>query len=279
MKKLKNLLRRWKKSSGFTLVELVISCGLLGILVVGITAFIGPVLRSVAENEENVRAKLLSQTIDEYVTRSTRDAFYVAIFTDAKKADTASGGSIATSENIQKMMDFVKKNDSFYELKCFSYRWTEVPQSGEQKYMLMAEKFVKGTTVLEDNPIPVFENCFYDGLFPDITMEVIEVTNEAADSSTEGESDGEKPKVAAAIKTTYTINTSEDSTVPGFVGIGYTEYWNLRSDAEYNKTMGFKFYGIESMGSGEEHPMTYIYYVARKPTAFDISTSSSSSTT
>ncbi|MCI7691871.1 MAG: prepilin-type N-terminal cleavage/methylation domain-containing protein [Oscillospiraceae bacterium] len=271
MKKLKSLLRRWKKNTGFTLVELVVSCGLLGILVVGVTAFIAPVLRSAAENEKNVRATLLAQTIDEFVSRSTRDAYYVAIFTDAKRADVNDGGSIATNANLLAMKDFVDQNSSIYELKCFSYSWSEDTQSHEHKYMLMTEQFKSASTALENNPVPVFENCFYDGLFPEITVESIMVKKGSSDSSEESTESGEPAnEVAAAIKSTYTIYTKQEMTHEEFVGVGYTEFCNVRADSDENKTKKFKFYPIENMASGEEHPSTFIYYVARKPSRFDV---------
>lgn len=125
MKKLKSLLRRRKKNSGFTLVELVVSCGLLGILVVGVTAFIGPVLKTAGDSEKDVRATLLAQTMDEYVNRSIRDSYYVAIFTNADRAMVGKTGSISQNENILAMKDFVDQNKEVYELKCFSYSWTE----------------------------------------------------------------------------------------------------------------------------------------------------------
>ena len=77
MKKLIKLLKRRRKNSGFTLVEMVISCGLLGILVVGITLFISPVLQSAASNEVNVRATLLADTVNNYISRTTRGSYYV----------------------------------------------------------------------------------------------------------------------------------------------------------------------------------------------------------
>lgn len=279
MKRLKRLLRRRRKNSGFTLVELVVSCGLLGILIVGVTAFIGPVLRSAAENEENVRATLLAQTIDEFVTRSTRDSYYVAIFTNKDRADAYEDGDVAKNENIKAMKDFVDKNNEVYELKCLSYSWAEDPQSGEYKYMLMTEKFKTASTAIETKPSPVFEYCFYDGLFPEMTIESISVSKGASDSSEEStestESGEDNTKVAAAIKTTYTIYTEQKMVHPDFIGIGYTEFCNVRADSDDNKTMKFKFYPIDEEDSGAEHPTTFIYYVARKPNKFDAAASSS----
>lgn len=276
MKRLKRLLHRRLKNSGFTLVEMIVSCGLLGILVLGVTAFIGPVLRTVGENEENVRAKLLTQTIDDFVTRSTRDSYYIAIFTNKDRADAYDGGTVAEDENLKKMKAFVDKNNDVYEFKCMSYTWAEDPQSNEYKYMLMTEKFKSASTAIENKPVPVFEYCFYDGLFPQITIEPVMVNKLTSDSSEESaESGEEKTKVAAAIKSTYTVYTDQKMAVPDFIGIGYTEFCAVRVDSDENKTSNYKFYPINEIDSGAEHPTTFIYYVVRKPNRFDVKPSSS----
>lgn len=283
MKKLKSLLRRRKKNSGFTLVELVVSCGLLGILVVGVTAFIGPVLKTAGDSEKDVRATLLAQTMDEYVNRSIRDSYYVAIFTNADRTMVGKTGSISQNENILAMKDFVDQNKEVYELKCFSYSWTEDTQSNEYKYMLMSEKFQEATTALETSsttdpktrrPIPVFEDCFYDGLFPQIEVEQLKGKAPGADSSesvSTGDDSGSGEEVdIPAIKTTFNIYTTENMANPSFIGYGYTEFINVRAASDENKTKKFKFYPIEDMESTAEHPTTFIYYVARKPSKFDV---------
>ena len=128
MKKLKQLLKRRRKNSGFTLVEVVISCGLLGILVLGVTLFITPVLRSAASNEANVRANLLAETIDNYINRSMRSAYFVQIFTNADRSDAYDGGAIAENENLKAMREFIDKcvdsdGKKVFELKCISLSW------------------------------------------------------------------------------------------------------------------------------------------------------------
>ena len=279
MKRLKRLLRRKRKNSGFTLVELVISCGLLGILVLGITAFIGPVLRSVASNEKNVGATLLAQTMDEYINRSVRDSYYVAIFTDASRSQTADDGSITKKDSIQAMKKFATDNSDIYELKCMSFVWAEDPQTNEHKYMLMTET-VKTTTgglvtnsetdISKKMPQPVFEYCFYNGLFPQVEIEQLMGKAAAPDDlASLDASDPESEVPVPAIKNTYKISASQDMSTAAFIGVGYTEFANVRADSDENKTLKFKFYPVEDMESGEEHPSTFIYYVARKPTRFD----------
>lgn len=273
MKKLKSLLRRRRKNSGFTLVELVVSCGLLGILVVGVTAFIAPVLKTAGDSEKDVRATLLAQTMDEYVNRSIRDSYYVAIFTNADRTMVADDAVITKNENLKAMKDYVDKNSEIYELKCFSYSWTEDVQSNEYKYMLMSEKFKSGSTAL-GSPTPVFENCFYDGLFPKIEIEQLKGKNLSGDisdsSESIAESGSEEEVLIPAVKTTFNIYTFADMKTPSFIGYGFTEFVNVRALSDENKTQKFMFYPIEDMESTSEHPATFIYYVARRPSKFDV---------
>lgn len=279
MKRLKRLLRRKRKNSGFTLVELVISCGLLGILVLGITMFIGPVLKSVASNEKNVSATLLAQTMDEYINRSIRDSYYVAIFTDASRSQVGDNGSITKKDSIQAMKKFAADNSDIYELKCMSFVWGEDPHSHEYKYMLMTETVKTTTGGLVTNsetdyskkmPQPVFEYCFYDGLFTQVEIEQLKGKAGAPDDMASADvSDPDLEVPVPAIKNTYTVSTSQDMGAIAFIGVGYTEFANVRADSDDNKTMKFKFYPVEDMESGEEHPSTFIYYVARKPVRFE----------
>lgn len=285
MKKLKLLLKRRRKNSGFTLVEMIISCALLGILVLGITVFITPVMRSAASNERDVRATLLAETVNNYISRSTRSAYFVQIFTNADRAEAYADGAIATNENIKKMQEFVNARvDStgkkIYEMKCVSFTWQSDPQTLEEKYMVMNETFINSTTpVINTTPIPIFENCFYDGIFPRFLVEQLKGTDVApGDSSSESstsESEGDKP--VPAIKITAEISSKQDMAVTEFIGVGYTEYGTIKNP-EINSRGEYRFYGVEALDSSDPHSTTFIYYVARKSMASEITPSFSSTT-
>ena len=278
MKKLKQLLKRRRKNSGFTLVEMIVSCGLLGILVVGITVFITPVMRSAASNEKNVRATLLADTVNSYISRSTRNALMVQIFTNADRADAYEDGAIAKHENLKEMMEFIdNRKDSngknTCELRCISFTWQSDPQTLEEKYMVMNESFTgTASTAINTNPTPVFEYCFYDGLFPNFKVEQLmipddEETDEesssdssSSDSSSETSSDDpEKMKPVPAIKLTTEVSSVQSMTAPEFIGVGFTEYSNIKYMKSDNK-----FYEIISRDSENPNSTTFIYYVVRK---------------
>ena len=275
MKKLKRLLKRRRKNSGFTLVEVVISCGLLGLLVLGVTLFITPVLRSAASNEANVRANLLAETIDNYINRSMRSAYFVQIFTNADRSDAYDGGAIAENENLKAMREFIDKcvdsdGKKVFELKCISFSWENDPQTFESKYMVMNETFTNpNSLIIENKPIPVFENCFYDGLFPIFTVEQLEGTDTAPDMSASSESDTsdtEEKKPVPAMKISTNIYTNQDMNALEFMGVGYTEFGTIKNKT-INQDGRYKFYPIVSLESADPHSTTFIYYVGRKTMA------------
>ena len=270
MNKLKRLLKRRRKNSGFTLVEVVISCGLLGILVLGITLFITPVLKSAASNEASVRATLLAETVNNYISRSTRSAYFVQVFTNAKREDALKDGKITQNENLIKMKNFVEKNTDVngkkvFELKCISFSWENDTRLLENKYMVMNETFVKGTTTINENGIPVFENCFYDGLYPEF---IVEQLKETVESTEEGKPPTEK--AVPALKITTNVYNNQKMDTPEFIGVGYTEYGTIKNKT-INANGNYVFYGVDSVNTpdpDEENPhySTFIYYVGRRST-------------
>ena len=295
MKKLKRLLKRRRKNSGFTLVEMVISCGLLGILVVGITLFIAPVMKSAASNEVNVRATLLAETVNNYISRSTRNALYVKVFTNADRAAAEKAdGAIATNKDLKTMQEFVNgcidtvNNQKVYELKCISFSWENDPQTQENKYMVMNETFANSSsTKLNTTPIPVFENCFYEGLFPEFIVEQLEGTDvaPAESGSSSSSSDPDEKKPVPAMKITTKVYNDQNMGSPEFIGVGYTEFGSIK-----NKTINakgkYKFFLPEKLNGKDTYNTTFIYYVVRKsmasealPGSSSSSSSSSSSTT
>lgn len=270
MNRLKRLLKRKRKNSGFTLVEVVISCGLLGILVLGITVFIAPVLKSAASNEANVRATLLADTVNNYISRSTRSAYYVKIFKNATREEAMTGGAITTDEDLVKMKNFVdtsvdtKTKKKIFELKCISFSWVEDTRTQENKYMILNETFVDGSTAINSSGIRVFENCFYDGLFPEFQVEQLKETVTPPEGGTPTE------KSVPALKITTNVYNNQKMDAPEFIGVGYTEY-NAIKNKTINPNGIYVFFGDKEMRTPAEDDATryttFIYYVARRSTA------------
>lgn len=272
MKKLVQRLKRRRKNSGFTLVEMVISCGLLGILVLGVTLFITPVLKSAASDERNVRASLLAETVNNFVSRTTRAACYVQIFTNADRKDAYDGGKIATNENLKKMLEYTQKRldpegKRIYELKCISFTWAEDTQTFQHKYMVMSETFANvSSTAINANPIPMFENCFYDGLFPKFTAEQLKGTDVAPGDESADPSKPDDKKPVPAMKLTTEVFSDQEMKAPEFIGVGYTEYASIKNP-QINPSGDLRFFEPVSLDSKDDHSSTFIFYVGRKSMA------------
>ncbi len=189
-KRMKRLLRLRNKG-GFTLVEVIIACALLGILVLGVMGFITPVLSSVRSKEQNARAVMLSEAIDSYIAESIQYAFYVQTITEAASTDTIPVGGAAPAVLSMKYngTEFEKQKDKgladllnclnndlageVFEIRCIGIRWLEEPGgNGEKKLMITNEKVDQTNCALDpDESEPVFESVFYDGLYPVIRFE------------------------------------------------------------------------------------------------------------
>ena len=183
-RKLKRLLRL-RNSSGFTLVEVIVACALLGILIVGVLGFITPVLASVREKEKNARAYMLSDAINTYIGQTIQYAYYVATFSGAATGDT-SGGAPKIVDLKYSGTEFSKKSGKglstlkatldkmtpdTYEVRCIGIRWREDQLSGEKKLMITNETVDQAKMTLDPSKSKlVFEECFYTGLYPIISF-------------------------------------------------------------------------------------------------------------
>lgn len=200
-KKMKRLLRLRNKG-GFTLVEVIISCALLGILVMGVFGFVTPVLSSVSIKQQNARASMLAEAIDSYIANSIQYAFYVQTISHCASGDTDNtvGDPPVLEVNYSDtefpnysgkgLKDLINclQNDlagEVFEIKCIGVRWTDVPGlSGQKKLMLTNEKVDQTTGRLDPAAAElVFDPVFYEGLYPIITFENYSNQYQAKDES------------------------------------------------------------------------------------------------
>lgn len=188
LKRMKRLLRLRNKS-GFTLVEVIIACALLGILVIGVLGFATPVLKNVRAKEQNARAVMLSEAIDSYIANSIQYAFYVQTFSECTVRDTSpsSGdpnvlsmkyaGKEFEKQQGRGLSDMLNclKNDlagEVYEIRCIGVRWVTASNFGDKKLVITNEKVDQDTGKLDPSKSQlVFDTVFYDGLYPIIRFE------------------------------------------------------------------------------------------------------------
>lgn len=183
MKKLRRLLRL-RNSAGFTLVEVVVSCALLGILILGIMSFVTPILRSVRDKEKDARATMLAQSINTYIGSTIQYAYFVCTVSNCAKEDTLGANPMVTSvkytgsefatSKANKGLETLKtcfntmnsaKPDTF-EIRCIGVRWLPDYDDRQYKLMITNEKVNQNTLALEGTPRAVFEDCFYNGMYP-----------------------------------------------------------------------------------------------------------------
>lgn len=190
-KRLKRLLRL-RNSAGFTLAEVIIACALLGILILGIMGFVTPILSSVREKQKNARAYMLSEAVDTYIAQTIQYAYFVATFSGAASSDTTGaspnivkakyeksspGDTLEFPKREGKSLEtlkacFSKMEADTYEIRCIGVRWHNDGSTGGRKLMLTNEQVNQTTLALDPSKSKlVFEECFYDDLFPVIKFE------------------------------------------------------------------------------------------------------------
>lgn len=259
LKRMKRLLRLRNKS-GFTLVEVIIACALLGILVVGILGFATPVLNGVRAREQNARAVMLSEAIDSYIANTIQYAFYVQSFSDCTFSDTdASSGDPAVLSMKYEGKQFEKQkgkgltdllnclnNDlagDVFELRCIGVRWMTVSRFGDKKLVLTNEKVDQSTGRLDPSKTTlVFDPAFYDGLYPIVRFENYSNQYQLKDDAGHMQ-DMVKPEdvdIAPGIRIVTDVYVSPDcynvrenvrnSAVMTFSGISYADFPNIRSN-------------------------------------------------
>ncbi len=113
-KRIKRLLRK-RNNGGFTLVEVIVASALLGVLMLGVFGFVQPVLKSVREKEQDARAVMLAETIESYISSSTKYAYYVQTFSgvthsDVKSLNTATLAPIAKAKYISNKFDLIDED-------------------------------------------------------------------------------------------------------------------------------------------------------------------------
>ncbi|MCH5195321.1 MAG: prepilin-type N-terminal cleavage/methylation domain-containing protein [Oscillospiraceae bacterium] len=227
-----------RNNGGFTLIEVVISVGLLGILLVAMTAFVSPILQASNDTQTDIRANILAETIESYIDRSVKVAKYISIFTDVdNKAD------VLTDPNLTALEGYL--TDPSYEIRCIGINWMDDERTNEQKYMLNLWKVTPGSGNHVDISAPnkVFDECFYEGLFPKVIIEPV--------------------SGAPTIKITLNVYNNDLMTDgnEAMIGDGYIQLLNLMYVESSKVTDYLK---IKSKGGSSEHPDTYIFYVARK---------------
>lgn len=287
MKKLFNLKRLLKKrnNGGFTLIEVVISCALLGILIVGVVSFVSPIFSMISTNQKSARATLLAETLDSYIAGNLKTAKKVEVFTNTTGSHAKTAGMVGT-DGLKRISDFMHENSNFekYEVRCIGVSWSVDAASavtGRKKLLLTNCKVDNNFSDGYNNTLKilgetkVFDDSLYDGLYPIISVEPFS----AQDSSgTETGTNASGYKISAKIysnQTCYSVisDAARQKGSLAFEGVTYVQFVNMYEPAsgitELNSTQTAIDSGKASNqytenGGTYYYPDTFIYYVVLK---------------
>lgn len=274
-----------RNNGGFTLVEVIVSSALLGILLVGMIMFISPVMQLMQDEQKDARGNIIGSSLEHYISRSVRSTIFLKIFTNATITDTNIGGAINTDPDLIAMMNWCNEpaNQNRYEVRCISIRKTDDARNRTEsnlptsRFMIYQEYFATGATNLDQSySLPVFDNAFYGDLYPRITVK--QATNkyeenrysdsQVADPATE---EG-RPSIEVTVDIYDDQNFGPTNKV--FSGFGLTELFMIANKDKMTDgdTKNAKIYDEtqvrnDSVANTENAHDTFIFYIARKAKA------------
>lgn len=284
-----------RNSAGFTLVEVVVSVSLLGILLIGILGFTAPLLANVAEKQQDAQAVMLMEAIDSYITNSLRNAKYVKIIANVNQDDpdlVSSPEWQSAKNDVHEMAKKAAASSGEDELHCISFRWAPTGLYGERKLVLMKETVnynSSGFAGLSSNPTEVMGDAIYDKMYivPQFEMISSNSTNPAeihnigfsnvtrvyknrscystADANRRGSSFAYEGQSSNA----FTVISSQF--VNGFDGGYKYKAYDIYDAFTYNadgvQTGGYSTTGAELWTDDSDneyyYPETFIFYVTR----------------
>ncbi len=272
MKRFINLLKK-RNSGGYTLVEVVVATALLGILIVGVLLFMTPVFGMMESNKYASQADRLTTTMETYISKTLRRSLYVKIFTGADDTDaTSMTGAIRDHGDYKELVTFMNTGDNKnkYKLNCLSVRY-EVDQNPRNnsegdtamKYMLYNEKINTTHYTLDDAEQLVFDESFYEDLYPTVSIETLKVHFDSSGAVIDPLPDGVTPAVTRTPGFIFEIgvfsNESMNDVYRVFTGKSVIECNNIKS-AETNPQQKYKIYDTTELTTGKD---IYIFYITR----------------
>lgn len=258
----------FKRSSGFTLVEMVVSVALLAVLLGGMMLFISPVIRSFNDTSKDLIAENTAVCIQEYITKRIRNANQIVIIENASGDIADVESDPVYSAKIKEMNDWCKsvngtgtKANRLYELKCMRLHYDETLKNYflYEETVKMDDQYGKIDT---SKSREVFGRCLYNDFY--FTYDFSKLAN--AD-------EGGNPLRDDALNLKIMAYRDSERTNLAYVGTGITELRQIKVMlAAGGKTTDYytafypavqKSFSETSEGSRD----IYIYYVSRRYSA------------
>lgn len=269
-----------RNKSGFTLVEIIISCALLAILVLGIMSFVTPVLKMVTSGQKNARATMLAETVDTYISGVLRTAKKVEVFenvnvTSSTSADISLMASSPDGAGLHDISDFMATEDGLnYEVHGIGIVTKdsgEITAQGIRIYDLIVDPAtlnIKKESFQPANDRQTFNDLMFEGLYVTVKLETFKQQTEDG-TETGNNARGYCISTRAYSDTKCYNATSQeerDKSQLAFEGVTYFERLNLAETSDVIQVASVQ----DSMDAhtAEDgklyYPATIIYYVAPK---------------
>lgn len=282
MKKLLNLKRLLKARNckGFTLVEVILSCALLSILILGIMMFVTPVLKMVTSGQKNARATMLSETADTYIAGVLRTAAVVEVF---ENVDITSSTNTPVNlksfsppgQGINKIEEFMAKdnNSANYEVRSLALVCKDegdITTQGVRLYNTTVDPTtlnLNASTINADNQ--ALNDLMFEGLYATIKLENFKTQNKDTGDETEDLAKGYK--ISTVVYNEWKCydksQDTRDKSMQAFTGVTFFQNLNLETASEIINVQTLQE-AMDTHGAIAEgklyYPATIIYYVAPK---------------
>lgn len=274
--KLKRLLKARNKS-GFTLVEVIISCSLLAILVLGIMSFVTPVLKMLSSGQKNARATMLAETVDTYISGVLRTAPKVEVFRNIPIASSSTANFNASAygsgiSNIDAFMSDPNNKDeagnSIYEVRALGIITKNEGDSNRQGVRIYNMDVDQNTYAANmSTKSSAFHDLMFEGLYAIVNIDP--VITEKSDGTKENHKGYGVETLVYTDSKCYDIEEEQrDKSLLVFQGITYFENLNFKDPAsdvcELASLQDAMDAYAEGSSGGLFYPATIIYYVAPK---------------
>lgn len=276
--KIKRLLKTRNKS-GFTLVEVIISCALLSILVLGIMMFVTPVLRTVTSGQKNARATMLAETVDTYIAGVLRTAKKVEVYENVNVTSSATADINLKGVDPKGLNDISTfmaegENSLNYEVHAIGLVTKDagaLTEQGIRVYDLIVDPGtlnIKSESFHLSNDRQTFNDLMFEGLYVTVKLETFKQQN-ADGTETGNNARGYCISTKAYTDSKcYSVASQEDrdKSLLAFEGVTYFERLNSAETSDIISVASVQD-SMDAHGAVDGklyYPATIIYYVAPK---------------
>lgn len=254
MKKLLNLKRLLKarNSSGFTLVEVILSCALLAILILGIMMFVTPVLRMVTSGQKNARATMLAETVDTYIAGVLRTAKKIEVFENVDFSSSATTdlnlrALSPAGQGINKIEEFMTtgENSMNYEVHAIAIvakDTGDITSQGIRIYNASVDSAYNlvAASLYPDKNNQALNDLMYEGLYATVKLDTFETQDPSTGAETGHNASGYSIQtlVYSDSKCYNVLQETRDKSILAFEGVTFFQNLNMSTEKNADDSVG-----------------------------------------